>query len=62
MLLLLPGALRFISLDWVETIVNFPPLPAAGGELTAATGVLVIAAYGLVPLIAGAVKLRRREA
>jgi ABC-2 type transport system permease protein len=75
-LLLLPGVLSFIGLDWVETIVNYLPLPAsgaflgggedslssAGSELTATTGVLVIAAYALVPLIAGAVVLRRRDA
>ncbi len=75
-LLLLPGVLSFISLDWVETIVNYLPLPAsgaflgggedslssAGSELTATTGVLVIAAYAHVPLIAGAVVLRRRDA
>jgi ABC-2 type transport system permease protein len=75
-LLLLPGVLSFIGLDWVEAIVDYLPLPAsgaflgggedslssAGGELTATTGVLVIAAYALVPLIAGAVVLRRRDA
>lgn len=75
-LLLLPGILSFISLDWVETVVDYLPLPAsgaflgggedslssAGSELTATTGVLVIAAYALVPLIAGAVVLRRRDA
>ncbi len=75
-LLLLPGVLSFIGLDWVEAIVNYLPLPAsgaflgggedslssAGQELTATTGVLVIAAYAVVPLIAGAVVLRRRDA
>lgn len=75
-LLLLPGVLSFIRLDWVEAIVDYLPLPAsgaflgggegslsaAGAELTAVTGVLVIAAYAVVPLIAGAVALRRRDA
>lgn len=76
MLLLLPGMLSFIGLDCVETLVNYLPLPAsgaflggsedalssAGEELTATTGVLVIAAYAVVPLIAGAAVLRRRDA
>jgi ABC-2 type transport system permease protein len=75
-LLLLPGVLSFINLDWVEAIVDYLPLPAsgaflgggedslssAGNEMTATTGVLVIAAYAVVPLIAGAVMLRRRDA
>jgi ABC-2 type transport system permease protein len=75
-LLLLPGVLSFIGLDLVEAIVEYLPLPAsgaflgggedslssAGQELTATTGVLVIAAYAVVPLIAGAVVLRRRDA
>lgn len=74
-LLLLPGVLGFISLDWVETLVSHLPLPAAGAfltpgdptalggsELTARAGLLVIAAYAVVPLVAGAVLLRRRDA
>ena len=76
MLLLLPGVLSFISLNWVQTIVDYLPLPASGsflggsedslssaGEgLSPMTGVLVIAAYAVVPLIAGALLLRRRDA
>lgn len=75
-LLLLPGVLSFISLNWVQTIVDYLPLPAsgaflggsgdslssAGEELSAVTGLLVIAAYAVVPLVAGAVVLRRRDA
>jgi ABC-2 type transport system permease protein len=75
-LLLLPGVLSFISLDWVETIARYLPLPASGSflgvnedslssggdQLAASTGLLVIAAYALVPLLAGAVVLRRRDA
>ena len=33
-LLLLPGTLSFISLDWVETIVSYLPLPASSALLT----------------------------
>jgi len=74
-LLLLPGVLGFISLGWVEKIVEYLPLPAsdaflgggdslssAGEGLSPTTGVLVIAAYALVPLVVGAVVLRRRDA
>ena len=73
-LLLLPGILSFIGLDWVETIVSYLPLPASasfltegetsvrGAELSAQAGLLVIAAYAVVPLVAGAVALRRRDA
>jgi ABC-2 type transport system permease protein len=75
-LLLLPGVLSFIDLDWVQQIVHYLPLPAsgaflggsrdslssAGSELTPATGLLVIGAYAVVPLVAGAVALRRRDA
>jgi ABC-2 type transport system permease protein len=73
--LLLPGVLALISLDWVETIARYLPLPASGAflggsedslssggeQLPAATGLLVIAAYGLVPLLAGGVVVRRRD-
>lgn len=69
-LLVLPGVLSFITLDWVETIAGYLPLPASaafiGGDqsadLSAGTGILVIAAYALVPLIAGGVLLRKRDA
>jgi len=75
-LLLLPGVLSFINLDWVQTIVDYLPLPASGsflggdedslssaGEgLSPLAGVLVIAAYAVVPLVAGAVVLRHRDA
>jgi ABC-2 type transport system permease protein len=59
-----------------EAIVNYLPLPAsgaflgggedslssAGNDLTVATGVLAIAAYVVMPLIAGGLVLRRRDA
>jgi ABC-2 type transport system permease protein len=75
-LLLLPTVLVFITLDWVEAIVDYLPLPASGAflgggedslsavgdELAPATGILVVAAYALVPLVVGAVMLRRRDA
>lgn len=74
-LLLLPSILGFITLDWVETIVRYLPLPAAAAFLTVSespiagqselapwTGVAVIAAWALIPLVAGAVVLRRRDA
>jgi ABC-2 type transport system permease protein len=75
-LLLLPGVLSFISLDWVKTVAGYLPLPASGAflgsggdptssganELTAGTGLLVIAAYAVLPLVAAAVVLRRRDA
>lgn len=75
-LLLLPTFLVFVTVDWVETAVEYLPLPASGaflggGEdslsavgdgLAPATGILVVAAYAVVPLLAGAVALRRRDA
>lgn len=73
-LLLLPGALSFITLDWVETLVGYLPLPASsafltagatdvrGVGLTAQGGLLVVAAYALIPMLAAAVSLRRRDA
>jgi ABC-2 type transport system permease protein len=75
-LLLLPTFLVLVTLDWVETAVEYLPLPASGaflggGEdslsavgngLGPATGLLVVAAYAVVPLVAGAAVLRRRDA
>lgn len=73
-LLLLPGILSFIRLDWVETIVSYLPLPASsallttgavetqGAYLSTQTSLIVMAAYALVPLAAAAVTLRRRDA
>jgi ABC-2 type transport system permease protein len=75
-LLLLPGVLSFINLDWVQRIVDYLPLPVSGaflgggadslssaGEgLSPMTGVLVIGAYAVVPLLAGGAALHRRDA
>jgi ABC-2 type transport system permease protein len=74
-LLLLPGILGFINIDWVQTFVRYLPMPASqaflpsgdpnqgiGTALSATVGVLVIAAYALVPFVAAAVMVRRRDA
>ncbi|RPF28314.1 ABC transporter permease subunit [Georgenia muralis] len=74
-LLLLPGILSFITLDWVETVVTYLPMPAAAAFVTVSdstladssdlapwTGVLVVAAYAVLPMVAAAVVLRRRDA
>jgi len=59
-LLLLPGILSFIRLDWVETIVSYLPLPASsallttgavetqGAYLSAQASLIVMAAYAVV--------------
>ncbi|WP_341359979.1 ABC transporter permease subunit [Georgenia sp. M64] len=74
LLLLLPGVLQFISIDWVQDVTSMLPLPASfaflgvsgamGGNelLTPWEGVGVVAAYAVVTLAAGAVLLRRRDA
>jgi ABC-2 type transport system permease protein len=73
-LLVLPGVLSFINLDWVQTIADYLPLPAssaflgsgspsaAGAAMAPVTGILVIALYAVVPLVVGALVLRRRDA
>jgi ABC-2 type transport system permease protein len=73
-LLLLPGILSFITLDWVETIVSYLPLPASSELLTTGAAdaqdaylsthasLIVIAAYAVVPIAAAAVMLHRRDA
>jgi ABC-2 type transport system permease protein len=73
-LLLLPVILQFITLDWVQTLLNYLPLGAAmafitvsdtfGGnaDLTPWQGVAVVSAYAVVALTAAAVVLRRRDA
>jgi ABC-2 type transport system permease protein len=73
-LLLLPSILAFIRVEWVETLVSYLPLPASaaflgdggasafGGEvLGAGGGLLVVTAYAVVPLVAAAAVLRRRD-
>lgn len=73
-LLLLPGTLSFIRLDWVETIVSYLPLPASsallttgavetqGAHLSAPASLIMMAADAVVPLAAAAVTLHRRDA
>lgn len=73
-LLLLPGTLSFVTIDWVQTIVSYLPLPASstllttgttavpGGGLSMHASLIVIAAYAVVPMVAAAVVLRRRDA
>lgn len=73
-LLLLPGILSFITLDWVQTIVSYLPLPASPALLTTGAAdpqgpyfstqasLIVMAAYALVPIVAAAVTLHRRDA
>ncbi|MPV38098.1 ABC transporter permease subunit [Georgenia subflava] len=74
LLLLLPIALQFISLDWVQDVLTYLPLSAAtaflavnpafsmSGELTPWQGAGIVAAYTVVALVAGAISLRRRDA
>ncbi|WP_164737362.1 ABC transporter permease subunit [Georgenia sp. SYP-B2076] len=73
-LLLLPGVLQFVNLDWVQDAMTYLPLPAAtsflsvsnafsaASPLAAWEGVGVVGAYAVVALGAGAVVLRRRDA
>ncbi|MCK6212270.1 ABC transporter permease subunit [Georgenia sp. EYE_87] len=74
LLLLLPGVLQFVQIDWVQDLVAVLPLPAAvsflglsevfgsNEVLTAWEGVAVVGAWAAVALVAGAVSLRRRDA
>lgn len=74
LLLLLPGVLQFVQIDWVQDLVSILPLPAAvsflglsglfgtNEVLSAGQGAAVVGAWALAALIAGAVSLRRRDA
>lgn len=73
-LLLLPGILQFITVDWVQDAMEYLPLPAAtafvtvsdafggAGDLTAWQGAAIVAAWAIVPMVAAAIVLRRRDA
>ena len=74
-LLLLPGVLSIIGLEWVQNVIDYLPLPAATAfltvsdatlvgpqELSPITGLLVVAAYAIGPMALAAVSLRRRDA
>lgn len=72
--LLLPGTLGFVAIDWVQTIVSYLPLSASSTLLTTGTtdvpsgnlsthaSLVVVAAYAVVPIVAAALALRRRDA
>ena len=74
LLLLLPGVLQFVQIDWVQDLVSVLPLPAAVSFLSLGAmlgtnellspwqGVAVVSAWAVVALVAGAVSLRRRDA
>src|SRR5699024_1967376 len=73
-LLLLPGILQFITLDWVQDAIEYLPVPAAtafvtvsdafggAGSLGPWQGAVVVAGWAIVPMVAGAIVLRRRDA
>lgn len=73
-LMLLPGILTFVTLDWVQDLVRYLPLPASsallssgpplvpGDDLSTQQSLIVLAGYALVPLVAAAVALDRRDA
>jgi ABC-2 type transport system permease protein len=73
-LLLLPGILSFITLDWVQAIVNYLPLPASSALLTTGAAdpqgtylstqasLIVMAAYAILPIAAATITLHRRDA
>lgn len=74
-LLVLPGLLSFINLDWVRTMVGYLPVPASAAflganpnspasqsaEVSAVMGIVVVAAYAVIPLLAGTAILRHRD-
>ncbi|PFG39474.1 ABC-2 type transport system permease protein [Georgenia soli] len=74
LLLLLPGVLQFVQIDWVQDLVAVLPLPAAVSFLSLGAllgtnellspwqGVAVVSAWAVAALVAGAVSLRRRDA
>jgi ABC-2 type transport system permease protein len=74
LLLLVPGVLQFVQIDWVQDMVSVLPLPAAmsflslsdvfgsNENLTAWQGVAVVGAWAVAALVAGAVSVRRRDA
>ncbi|HLV04410.1 ABC transporter permease [uncultured Georgenia sp.] len=73
LLLLVPGVLQFVTIDWVQDLVSVTPLPAAvafvgtsglqgtNEVLSPWQGVAVVGAYAVVALVAGAMSLRRRD-
>jgi len=73
LLLLVPGVLQFVAVDWVQDLVSLMPLPAAvafigtsglmwtNEVLSPWQGVAVVTGYAVLALVAGAVTLRRRD-
>ena len=72
-LLLLPGILQFITVDWVQDTISYLPLPAATAftsvsdafgmvDLAPRTGVAVVTAWALIPMTAATLTLHRRDA
>lgn len=74
LLLVLPGVLQFITIDWVQDVISYMPLPAAmafldvsgvfgtNELLSAWQGVAVLGGYVVVALLAGVLCLRNRDA
>ncbi|MEE6283349.1 ABC transporter permease subunit [Georgenia sp. MJ170] len=74
LLLLIPGVLQVVPIEWVQNLVAVTPLPAAiafvgtsgvqgtNEVLTAWQGVAVVGGYALLALIAGAISIWRRDA
>lgn len=74
LLLLLPGALQFVPIDWVQDLLSVLPLPAAFAFLSITgsfgdnpalspwQGVAVVGAYAAVALVGGVVRLLRSDA
>lgn len=73
LLLLVPGLLQFVAVDWVQDVVSLMPVPAATAFLGTSglmwtnevlspwQGVAVVAAYAVAALVAGAAVLHRRD-
>lgn len=73
LLLLVPGVLQFVAVDWVQDLVSLMPVPAAvafigtsglmwtNELLSPWQGAAVVTGYAVLALVAGAVALRRRD-
>ncbi|WP_454084461.1 ABC transporter permease subunit [Georgenia sp. Marseille-Q6866] len=73
LLLLVPGVLQFVAVDWVQDLVSLMPVPAAvsfigtsglmwtNELLSPWQGVAVVTGYAVLALVAGAVALGRHD-
>ncbi|MBD8061951.1 ABC transporter permease [Oceanitalea stevensii] len=73
LLLLVPGVLQLVAVDWVQDLVSLMPVPAAvafigtsglmwtNELLSPWQGVAVVTGYAVLAIVAGAVALRRRD-